>query len=74
MDMNAYHCVHNLKGPRLNHSPWLLSYDSVSSSQLGALFVLDLSVWDYVLLKHLCPSDSTHKEFDLASLHVSNGL
>lgn len=62
MEMNAYHCVHNQKGPRLNHSAWHLSYNSVSSSEYRALFALDLSVCHYVIFKHFCPSDLTHKE------------
>ena len=65
MEMNAYHCVHNQKGPRVNRSP-------PRSSHRGALLVLDLSLCDYVIFEHLCPSDLTHEEFDLASLRVFN--
>lgn len=44
-----------------NHFTWHLSYNSISSFKYEALFVLDLSVCDYVMLKHLCPSDLCHQ-------------
>lgn len=41
------------KGPRVNHSLWHLAFYSVSGSECGAVFLLDLTVCDYVIFKHL---------------------
>lgn len=42
-------CAQSKRGPWVNHASQLLSYNSVSGSEYGALFVLDLSLCDYVI-------------------------
>lgn len=44
-------CTQSKRGPWVNHASQHLSYNSVSGSEYEALFVLDLSLCDYVIFK-----------------------